>query len=156
VDNFQFEMTGEGDHILVEAMKLVFNAAKLVGVDARHDIKGVTHYAIREAVEGITNEMTGGWLYNNYPRPKRMVFLQHNDHGNKDLGDQVAFPFVMDAVGAADFARRWLSQVDYGREPDHDGDNAKGWKLYNEEWGRVDSDSSAVIAVAPVWAMYGK
>ena len=68
----------------------------------------------------------------------------------------VKLPFKMDHVGAADFARRWLDEQDYGREPDHDGDNGRGWRLYNEEWGRVGSWTGAFIAVKPAWAMYGK
>lgn len=68
----------------------------------------------------------------------------------------VRFPFKMDHVGAADFARRWLGEEDYGREPDHDGDNKKGWRLYNEVWGHVGGWTGAFVAVKPAWAMYGK
>ena len=57
---------------------------------------------------------------------------------------------------AADFAVGWLEHADYGREPDHGGDNGKGWRLYCEDWGHVDHDHYAFAAVQPVWAMYGK
>lgn len=65
-------------------------------------------------------------------------------------------PFKLDAVGAADFATRWLAEQDYGRKPDHDGDNERGWRLYNESWGMVDGFTYAFVAVRPAWAMYGK
>lgn len=68
----------------------------------------------------------------------------------------VPFPFAMDAVGAADFAWRWLAEQDYGPEPDHDGDNGKGWRVYCEFWGHVGGDWRAICAVQPAWAMYGK
>lgn len=65
-------------------------------------------------------------------------------------------PFPMSLDEAADFAAGWLKHADYGREPDHDGDNGKGWRLYCEGWGHVDGDHCAFAAVQPVWAMYGK
>jgi hypothetical protein len=68
----------------------------------------------------------------------------------------VGLPFKLDAVGAADFARRWLAEQDYGREPDHDGSNGKGWRIYCEQWGRVASMSGSFVAVQPSWAWYGK
>lgn len=68
----------------------------------------------------------------------------------------VKLPFKLDHIGAADFAARWLVEQNYGREPDHDGDNGKGWRLYNESWGHVGGWSGAFIAVKPAWAMYGK
>lgn len=68
----------------------------------------------------------------------------------------VKLPFPMTLEQAADFAAGWLEHADYGHEPDHDGDNGKGWRLYCENWGHVDGDSYAFAAVQPVWAMYGK
>lgn len=68
----------------------------------------------------------------------------------------VRLPFKFDHIGAADFAKRWLVEQDYGSQPDHDGDNGKGWRLYNESWGQVGGWTGAFIAVQPAWAMYGK
>lgn len=65
-------------------------------------------------------------------------------------------PFAMTLEQAADFAAGWLQQADYGDEPDHDGDNGKGWRLYCESWGHVAGDPYAFAAVQPAWAMYGK
>jgi hypothetical protein len=76
-----------------------------------------------------------------------------NDHPDKRL---VPLPFKLDAAGAADFAKRWLAEQDYGRQPDHDGHNGKGWRLYNESWGRVGDFTYSFVAVMPEWAMYGK
>lgn len=68
----------------------------------------------------------------------------------------VKLPFKLDAIGGADFARRWLAEQDYGRQPDHDGDNKKGWCVYNEKWARVAGWSGSFVAVKPAWIMYGK
>lgn len=65
-------------------------------------------------------------------------------------------PFRMDALSAAHFAGRWLAQTEFPRQPDHDGDNRKGWRVYNEAWGHVGSYHYAIIAVQPAWAMLGK
>src|SRR5271163_924093 len=61
------------------------------------------------------------------------------------------FPFKMPIEQVAAFAITWLDQVDYGREPDHDGDNGKGWKCYCEGWGQVASEHQAFAAVEPAW-----
>lgn len=67
-----------------------------------------------------------------------------------------ALPFPMGPSAAVEFAWHWLEQADYGPQPDHDGDNTKGWRVYNEEWGHVADDYRAFMAVAPVWMMHGK
>lgn len=65
-------------------------------------------------------------------------------------------PVGMDADAAAALAFSWLHEQNYGKQPDHDGDNEPGWRLYNEGWGHVDGDSYAIVAVCPAWAMHGK
>ena len=64
--------------------------------------------------------------------------------------------YEMTLPQAAEFVLGWLSNQDYGREPDHDGDNGKGWRLYNEAWGHIGTEYQAFVAVEPVWAWYGK
>lgn len=70
--------------------------------------------------------------------------------------DYVALPYWMTLDQAATFVLGWLEQVDYCKEPDHDGSNSKGWRMYCEDWGHVDSDPYAFIAIEPTWAMHGK
>ncbi len=84
---------------------------------------------------------------------KGLVFFWSPKDSSQSL---VPLPFKLDAAGAADFARRWLAEADYGREPDHDGDNGKGWRVYCEGWGRIDGYSYSFVAVKPCWAWYGK
>lgn len=64
----------------------------------------------------------------------------------------VKLPFKMDAKTAADFAFNWLKEVEYGREPDHDGSNGKGWRLYTEGY----SLDGSICVVTPEWAEYHK
>lgn len=150
MDNFRVDITAEGDSTLAAAMKLAFGK-----------YRSATHYAVRPAFAGEREEVPadapkwtkGAWKYGKEPKPLRLVFYWSASESAPDL---VALPFKMDAEGAADFARRWLAEADYGNQPDHDGDNEKGWRLYNEAWGHVDSHWGAFVAVAPEWAMHGK
>ena len=48
-------------------------------------------------------------------------------------------PFAAGQGQIAVIVQGWLDSVDCGTEPDHDGDNAKGFRLYNEGWGHVES-----------------
>lgn len=68
----------------------------------------------------------------------------------------IPFPVALSEEEFADMAHKWLSLVDYGPQPDHDGDNDKGWRIYNEAWGHVHDEWQAFVAVEPAWAMYGK
>lgn len=52
--------------------------------------------------------------------------------------------------------KTWLENQDYGPEPDHDGSNGKGFRIYNEDWGRIGDDWSTICAIKPNWAWYGK
>lgn len=86
---------------------------------------------------------------------KRLIFFwsSHADSAPKTL---TRLPFKIPADAAADFAKRWLAEQDYGREPDHDGDNGKGWRLYTENWGRIGDWWGSIVAIEPAWACYGK
>lgn len=81
---------------------------------------------------------------------KRLVLHWHESQAATML------PFPMTLEQAAAFAVAWLEHADYGREPDHEGSNSKGFRLYCEGWGMIGSDFSAFAAVEPAWAMHGK
>lgn len=81
---------------------------------------------------------------------KRLIFYWHEHQ------QATKFPFQMDLDRAADFAAGWLDQVDYGPQPDHDGDNEKGWRVYCEDCGYIKDIPYAFAAIEPAWAMHGK
>ncbi len=139
MDNFQIDITCEGKEKLIKAMALAF-----------YRVQSIQHYVIREAEPEFID---ADKPYMNRPaKPLRLVFFRYPP----DSGQSNALPFKLDSEGAGDFAFRWLQEAAYPREPDHDGHNKKGWRLYNEAWGHVDSDYRAFVAVTPTWAMYGK
>jgi len=80
------------------------------------------------------------------------IFYWAEDEADK----AIALPYEMDAKQAAAFAWGWLQKQEYPPEPDHDGDNEKGFRVYNEEWGHVGHSHYAFVAIQPEWAMQGK
>jgi hypothetical protein len=70
----------------------------------------------------------------------------------------LAYP--TDAAGAAVLVWGWLTteggSASKRQEPDHDGSNGDGWRVYNEGWGHVDGQYQAFVAITHAWAMYGK
>ena len=85
--------------------------------------------------------------------PPRMVFYWTEP---TNVVGFTRLPFRANAADIATIVERWLEEVPYEREPDHDGDNGKGFRIYNEAWGHVDGHYQAFMAVSPVWAMFGK
>ena len=75
-------------------------------------------------------------------------------------GEIKLLPYEMAFDAALHFTWNWLSTDEAknirGPEPDHDGDNAPAWRVYNERWTHVDEFSQARVGIQPVWAMYGK
>jgi hypothetical protein len=70
--------------------------------------------------------------------------------------DAVLLPYPMDCTAATEFVWNWLKTAGYGEQPDHDGDNARGFRVYNESWGHVGNEWQAFVAIRPEWQMYGK
>ncbi len=67
------------------------------------------------------------------------------------------FPYSMNHSQATEYCWGWVEATKpKGGQPDHDGDNDKGFIVYNESWGHVDGDWQAFVAIGVIWAMYGK
>lgn len=66
------------------------------------------------------------------------------------------FPTPLGPEAVEPLVRAWLESVDYGREPDHDGSNRKGWRVFNERWGYVNDWSNAFVGIEPVWLEFHK
>lgn len=82
----------------------------------------------------------------------------------KSEGNPQSLPYVMDAEGLCDFAWNWLKTAPRGEQPDHDGHNEKGWKIYNNPEGyngdpnnkKVWNRHHCIVVVKADWCMYGK
>lgn len=149
MDNRTIDVVSEGDHGIALAMQLIWKRAP--GGKATHYIidkyESVTKYYCGDGVKTThhSTDMVKG--------PKgvlTLIFLWSAE------GDSTPLPFPLDLEGATQFAKHWLEVADYGPQPDHDGDNRKGWRIFTEEWGHVAYYHFAIVGIQPAWAMYGK
>ena len=86
--------------------------------------------------------------------PQRIVFYEFEA---PEVKGYAPLPFAAGGEHLAFLIEGWLqAKACYGKEPEHDGDNGRGFRLYNEGWGHVDGNWQAFMAVSPAWAMYGK
>lgn len=89
--------------------------------------------------------------YNGYKTP-RLVLAWHEKAGE----GFTAFLAPLTAETAGDHIKAWLKEQNYGSQPDHDGDNGRSFRMYNEAWGYIDHNQYTFVAIEPRWAEYGK
>ena len=91
--------------------------------------------------------------------PKLGFILAWHKPDREELQAQ-PLPYEMSFEQATVFVWGWLksdaASKQRGGQPDHDGDNGAGWRVYNEAWGHVGGDHYSFVAIQPIWAMYGK
>lgn len=84
-----------------------------------------------------------------------LILLWHEDLVRGVKATPLPFPLTCEA--AIDFLWAWLATAKYPKEPDHDGDNSKGFIVSTGDfWGHVEGSHYAFLAVYPDWQMYGK
>lgn len=148
MDNRSVDVVSEGSDGLEMAMKLIWPNA--------HGGKA-SHYLIakyRESTkyyssEGETRSHSSNLVEDEKGCPT-LILLWYGE------GKALPLPFALGLDGAIAFVTEWLKSVDYGSQPDHDGSNHKGWRVFNESWGHVAGYHGAIVAIQPAWAMYGK
>lgn len=86
-------------------------------------------------------------------RPARLVL-----GWSEKMRGALPLPFNLrvDDASAFQFVDAWLREQKLDNEPDHDGDNGRAFRIYNESWGKVGGDSYSFVAIEPAWAMFGK
>ena len=72
--------------------------------------------------------------------------------------ESTALPAKLDCKAIMAIVQQWLeTEAEYPRQPDHDGDNKRGFRIYNEAWGHIEPFGwQAFMAIEPMWTMYGK
>lgn len=74
------------------------------------------------------------------------------------------FPAPTTADDVMPMVKKWLlsdeaKQVplcDWEGDIDHDGCNVKGWRVYLEDWGHIESRWGALCCIKPVYLWLGK
>lgn len=126
----------------------------LVGIDLGLSLEVAfsdRHKAVGWAEMDTPDKPTGpGGVWGANRASKRLVLFWTPDEVMTPL------PAPLGIDDCIPFVTAWLNGADYGREPDHDGSNRKGWRVYNEEWGHVAGRWQAFAAVEPVWLLIGK
>lgn len=74
----------------------------------------------------------------------------------------IPFPCPLNAKQVAEQVFAWLESdpkvalSGWDQDADHDGDNGPGWRVYCEDWGHVDHDFAAFVAITPAFMWCGK
>lgn len=146
MDNRTLDIVSEGDAPLGLALKLAWSNAS--GGKA-------THYKIAKLHEHVE--------YFGQPTSRHHVVSRESPDGTPTLillwheeKGALPLPYPMELDEAIPFVIGWLKKAPYGEQPDHDGDNGAGWRVYTEAWGHVAGHAYAIVGVQPAWAMYGK
>lgn len=134
--NCRIDITGRGPEDFKKAMSFFFphknDTAKAFAVDPK---KGMILYWVAPDDHKPASKTSGG-------------------------ADIKSLPYEMKFEAAVQFVWNWLetdeARTIRGHQPDHDGDNAEAWRVYNESWTHVDDRWEALVGIEPLWAMYGK
>ncbi len=152
MDNRRIDVTSVGEDALRMALSLVWPGA--TGGKASHykivNLKQVTTYygepTHRHLVE--SKEVTEAGAKD--PGVPTLILLWNAER------DALPLPYPLELDETIPFVAGWLKRVPRGSQPDHDGDNDKGFRVFTESWGHVAGHHYAIVGVQPEWAMYGK
>lgn len=154
MDNQTIDVTSEGREGILHALSIIWNAAA-PGGRAKHyrilKLKERTEYYQHEARgerPAFTTHHTA--TVESPDGCETLILLWNEETGSTPL------PYPLTREQAAGFIADWLGTVGYGDQPDHDGSNGRGWRLFTGNWGHVAGHHYAIIGVQPAWAMYGK
>ena len=134
-DNFKIDICNIGDSELEIALGVAFRQSPG---------SKTTHY--------VKKSMPSTAMFANEDKSKidTLIFLWHQE------SDSIAFPAELSCKEASAVASKFLTSVKCGPEPQHDGSNELGFRVFNENWGHVGGYCYAVVGVQPCWMMYGK
>lgn len=129
MDNVAFDVRGETITQLTAAINLYLSVAGWKGIS--------------------------GWKF--LPE-KGLVFYWSDSEGVNP------FPCRVDASTVASMFFNWrdsdqakkMKLTGTDEDADHDGSNKFGWRMYVENWGRIDGETYSMFAITPSYLWYGK
>lgn len=149
MDNRRIDITAEGVEDLGKALELIWRNApggKAVQFLEKKLEKVVDYFQNKES--NISSHYSK--LIESPTGVDTLILLWSEN------GKGVSLPYPLDINTVKPFVAGWLGTRNYGSQPDHDGSNGKGWRVFNEAWGHVFGNHYAICAIQPAWAMYGK
>jgi len=148
MDNRTIDVVSEGNEDLALALRLIWSNAPS---------REATHYKVVRFAIKTEYFNRNGIVTHHFTRlvedpkgvPTLILFWSEE-------GSVTQLPFPHNLKRSTEFVEGWLEKVPFGSEPDHDGDNEKGWRVFTEDWGHVAGHNYAIAGIQPAWAMYGK
>ena len=128
-DNRQFNVTGKDDTFLLQALQLVFKQ---------------------------DNHQCVAWKQT---KENGLILLWYEEEKTNILPSSLNADGVLPMVVAwlkSDFAKKVETKNAWDKNCDHDGSDAKGWRVYCEDWGHVGGLHSAICGIVPIVLWYGK
>jgi len=159
MDNFNIDITAEKPEQLKLAIELAMS--RVWGTKKIASYKVVR---LKEEINYYTSEVNPKSQYalNCKQLPNYHIYHYKNPvYGNEGIltllladclrEDYTALLFPLQGDDIINFVHGWLkNNSDPGPEPDHDGDNKSGWRIF------IPQGSAATFGIQGVWAMYGK
>ena len=117
----------------------------------RFDITAAGETLLRQSIELACagRSVATHWKVEEDRRPPRLILAWDQPSG-EDWHRLMPSPPSILRLQVAE----WLQLQDYGPAPDLDGSVAPGFRIYNEQFGRIGDEDHAFVAIEPVWAEY--
>lgn len=153
MDNQQIDIVSEGRDGIRHALSIIWNSAAPGGKATHYKVlklREETKYYCRDDNGKHRTQHCTKLVKDEERGADTLILLWHDEDGS------IPLPFPLSLDQAAGFVADWIGSASYGSEPDHDGSNGRGWRLFTEAWGHVARHHCAIVGAQPAWAMYGK
>lgn len=166
MDNRSIDITSEGRDHIRHALSIAWLGPNYKATHfAIRRVGRVIKYYANPASEKLPANAIGTELFrihhfdqdtsvgSDQPGVKTLILLSMPEHDSQEL------PFPLSLEQATAFVGDWLESLDdkeFEPQPDHDGSNYRGWRMFTDCWGHVAEFHCGIVGVQPVWSMYGK
>lgn len=141
MDNFRLDVVSEGKDAFSDAIDI-----------ALEQHRAASHFVVID-YPCVVNEL----IKADGKRKTLILFWSEDDSFEPKPS---AFPSDMKGAPLETFVWNWLEDMwekkEHGPQPNHDGHNENGWRIFNEYWGHLAGSQYGIIAIQPIWATYGK
>lgn len=105
----------------------------------------------RKAKAFIKKKMkTNSIAYGKNEELETLILLWNEEEGSTPFPSKLGLDQTIAVVTG------FLDEVEPGNQPDHDGNNSIGFRVFNEDWGHVGGSPYGIVGIQPCWMMHGK